>query len=312
MNRVVFVSLFFLLAGCSSTGGKKVVSIFHAGSLSVPFKQMERAFEQLYPDIDIQLEAAGSVACARKITDLKRECDIMASADYQVIDEMLIPAYTSLNIRFATNSMVIAYSDKSVMAESFSAENWPSILLNDEVVFGRSDPNSDPCGYRTLMTMQLSEKYYNLPGLESELSSKDHNMIRPKEVDLIALLETGAIDYFFIYKSVAVQHNLRYIDLPSEIDLSDPALNELYSSATVDISGKAPGETVTMRGGEMVYGITLLDNAPARDEAILFLNFVLGEKGRKIMTDNGQAVFYPPLVNNTDVLPESLKHLITE
>ena len=58
------------------------VIIFHAGSLSVPLKQMEKAYEEQNPGIDIRLEGAGSVACARKITDLNRECDIMASADY--------------------------------------------------------------------------------------------------------------------------------------------------------------------------------------------------------------------------------------
>ena len=85
--------------------------IFHAGSLSVPLKQMKDEFTKVNPDIEILLESAGSVKCARKITDLNKECDIMASADYTIIDEMLIPDYTGWNIKFASNEMAIVYHD---------------------------------------------------------------------------------------------------------------------------------------------------------------------------------------------------------
>jgi len=39
----------------------------------------------------------------------------------------------------------------------------------------------------------------------------------------VALLEANAIDYMFQYKSVAIQHGLKYIELPKEINLSDPS-----------------------------------------------------------------------------------------
>ena len=65
--------------------------IFHAGSLSVPMKEISAAFKKENPDVNIMMEAAGSVECARKITELKKPCDIMASADYSVIDKLLNP-----------------------------------------------------------------------------------------------------------------------------------------------------------------------------------------------------------------------------
>ena len=66
------------------------VIMFHAGSLSMPFDAMEKEFEKLYPGVDLQREASGSQAAARKITDLGKECDLMASADYDVIDKLQI------------------------------------------------------------------------------------------------------------------------------------------------------------------------------------------------------------------------------
>ena len=146
----------------------------------------------------------------------------MASADYFVINELLIPEYATWSIRFATNEIVIAFQKKSKYSSEINDSNWMDILLRDDVIYSRSDPDSDPCGYRSVFTFMLAEKYYNKPGLTDKLISKNREFIRPKEVDLVALIEANAADYMFQYKSVAIQHNLKYIELPDEINLSDP------------------------------------------------------------------------------------------
>ena len=160
-------------------------------ALSVPFKQLKEIYEKRNPGIKILMEPAGSLVCARKITELKKPCDIMASADYFVINELLIPEYANWSIRFATNEIVIAYNDKAKYALEINSSNWIDILLRDDVLFSRSDPDTDPCGYRTVLTMKLAEKYYNKPGMTDKLVSKNKEYIRPKEVDLIALIRIG-------------------------------------------------------------------------------------------------------------------------
>ena len=67
----------------------------------MPVKKISEAFEKANPGVRVLSEAAGSLQCARKITELDKPCDIMLSADYSVIDNLLIPAYASWNIRFA-------------------------------------------------------------------------------------------------------------------------------------------------------------------------------------------------------------------
>ena len=89
------------------SGLKGELIIFHAGSLSVPLKEVAAEFNKFYPDIKIKMESAGSVASARKITDLNRPCDILASSDYAVIDNMLIPKYADWNIKFVSNELSI-------------------------------------------------------------------------------------------------------------------------------------------------------------------------------------------------------------
>jgi molybdate/tungstate transport system substrate-binding protein len=313
LNRVMLLILVLGFSACAGNKkDEKKVIIFHAGSLSMPFREIAAEYMKLNPGVKIQMEAAGSVECARKITELKKPCDIMASADYYIIDEMLIPEYASWNISFAANSMVIAYTSKSRLSGNFSRENWIDILLDGNIIYGRSDPNSDPCGYRTLLTLQLAEKYYNRPGLAGQLSDKDRNMIRPKEVDLLALLESNAIDYIFIYKSVALQHNLNYLELPPEINLSDPGFEDRYNQVSVEITGNSPGDFITVRGSKMIYGITLLDNAPNREEAIDFLVFLLGEPGLSIMKQMGQGMDSLPFTGSRVKLPPELAALCIE
>ncbi len=242
MRRTLFFLSVFLitLPGCGG-GGEKNIIIFHAGSLSVPVKKLSEAFERANPGVRVLAEAAGSLHSARKITDLNRTCDIMLSADHIVISSMLIPRYASWNIRFATNEIVIAYRPESRYASIFREDNWADILLKDDVIIGRADPDADPCGYRTVFAARLAEKHYGRPGLADSLLGKDIDYIRPKEVDLVALAETGVIDYMFQYRSVAVQHGLLYIELPDEINLSSPAMKEHYATASYMIPGEAPG-----------------------------------------------------------------------
>ena len=100
------------------------------------------------------------------------------------------------------------------------------------------------------------------------------------------MLEAHAIDYLFIYKSVAQQHDLKYVELPKEISLKDEAFKDLYASVSFDISGKKPGEYITKKGGSMIYGMTIPQNAKSPKNpkgAVTFVNFVLSKEGQKIM-----------------------------
>ncbi len=288
----------------AAAGGELV--IFHAGSLSVPFREVSAEFGKAYPDISVKAEAAGSRMCARKISELGRACDVMGSADYKVVANLLMGDHADFNIRFALNEMAIAYTDESMHSGDITAENWYDILPGDEIAVGRSDPDMDPCGYRTLMVFQLAEKHHDIPGLAAGLRAKDKH-IRPKETDLLALLEAGEIDYVFIYRSVAAQHGLKMVLLPDEINLKSQAYAALYSTAVVEVSGKKPGETITRKGEPMVYLVTIPKNAPNREAAEAWVALLLSEKGRAIMERNGQRCMKPAEVDGADRLPDSLK-----
>ena len=303
---------FILALGLVASVGfaKDKVVVFHAGSLSVPFGEIEQVFEAKYPQFDVVREPAGSRACARKITDIKKPADVMASADYKVIDNLMIPNDAKFNAQFVTNEMAIAYTPHSKYADEINEKNWTKIFLRDDVKVGHSNPNMDPCGYRSMLVAKLAEKFYNEPkfydklfGYKESYQNGEENtkkvIVRPKETDLLGLLEAGMYDYLFIYKSVAKQHGLKYITLPEEVSLKSAKLKDEYKKVAFKINGKKPGTWITKKGAPMVYGITVVQNDKSpinKDGAVKFVNFVLSSEGQAIMKKNGQGVINPPVI----------------
>ena len=313
MKLVVCTATLFWALG-SVAWGENVI-IFHAGSLTVPFAEMEKRFEAAHPGIDVLREAGGSTKMARMISELGKPADIMASADYKVIDKTLIPSKASWNIRFATNQLVLCHTDNSRFAKEINRDNWYDILCREGVVWGHSDPNLDPCGYRSLMVLQLAEKFYNKPGLYDRLlANRPKENVRPKSVELVSLLKTGNMDYAWEYLSVAVQHELQYITLDDHINLGNYKFDDFYKQAQVKVTGKKPGTFLTRTGKSCTYGVTMIDDAPNPAGAALFLAYLLDpEGGLKILESMGQPPFVPARIDSEQVLeklPGSLRQRV--
>jgi molybdate/tungstate transport system substrate-binding protein len=306
-NTFILIMMASLLLTACKSGKEKNIIIFHAGSLTVPVNKISEAFEKANPGVKILSEAAGSLQSARKITELDKPCDIMLSADYFVVDEMLIPGFASWNIRFATNEIVIAYRPGSAYSSIIRVDNWPDILLKDDVIIARADPDSDPCGYRTVFVARLAEEFYGRKGLADSLLGKNRDYIRPKEVDLIALMETGVIDYMFQYKSVAIQHGLSYLELPDEINLSSPDMKGHYATVSYMAPGDTPGSRSEIRGDYICYSGTVLNDAPQNELAVKYFSFLLSEEGRKIFRESGQGPLRPVVTGDTAAMPRSLR-----
>lgn len=299
-----------VFSGCTKKEKREVI-VFHAGSLSVPMKHIEEAFEKQNPDVDVLRESSGSRTAARKVSDLGKKSDIVASADYTVIYNLLIPDYADFCVNFATNEMVLMHRDDSKYSDDINGKNWHQVLLKEDVQYGHSDPNKDPCGYRSQLVWQLAENYYNEKGLYEDLKKQcPPKHVRPKETDLIALLESNILDYIFIYRSVAVQHDMSFVELPPQINLGDPRHANMYTTAAVDVSGKKPGETIIHRGKPIVYGVTLVKQPANKTDAVAFLRFMLGEEGQAIIKSDGQKPIAPPVTREYNSLPDELKEIV--
>ncbi len=310
--RAVLLLLLFVLGSpaCQPTRGVgKTLVVLHAGSLAWPVRVLGEQFQKDHPDVSIQAEASGSREAIRKITELGREADVLLSADARLIDEMMIPDFADWNILFARNEMVIAYTPRSRHASEIGPENWYETLQQEEILCGYADPQADPAGYRARMVWQLAERFYNVPGLAAALERRcppEHT--RPKSVELVALLQSGNLDYAFLYRSVATQNDLPFVPLPPQINLCCPEYADVYRQARVELRD-ASGTTV-MTGEAIVYGVTIPKNAPHPDLAVEFVRFLLSGQARSLLEQMGQPPIVPPEAHGKEALPEPLRALL--
>ncbi len=287
------------------------IAVYHAGSLSAPMAKIEALYEAANPGVDVLRESGGSNALARKITDLGGACDVFLSADYMVIEKLLRPAGADWNVTFASNAIVLMYGPKSKYNNEINTKNWTKVMMRPDVRWGHSEPDADPCGYRSLLVLQLAEKHYADKGLYERAMKDPLKAVRQKAIELVAMVESGAMDYAFEYKSVAVQHNLSYVELPKEINLMDPANEKEYATVSVQLSGKEPGTKMTVKGEPIVYGLTIPKTAPNNKGAMDFVKFVLDPKGGLPVFQNmGQDVVGPSSFGDKTKVPAEVKPLL--
>ncbi|MDE3089403.1 MAG: tungstate ABC transporter substrate-binding protein WtpA [Chloroflexota bacterium] len=290
---------------------KITLTIFGAGTLAAPFKQVDDAFMQEYPNVTIQAQFGGSVKMVKQVTDLHQVADVVAVADYNVIPKYLFgaggaTAYTTWYAGFATNAITFVYTDKSKFASEITPQNWFEMLARPGVQIGRSNPDTDPSGYQTVQMLNLAEKYYSQPGLAAAiLANAPRTNMRDTETELIAALQSGQIDYLAIYLSDARQHGFKYLQLPPQIDLSDAKYSAVYAQASVQTANGA------LTGAPIVYAVTRPNNAAQPDWALKYLQFLLGADGQSVMKDNGFGTLAPAYANDVAKVPADLKSLVT-
>jgi len=274
--------------------------IFHAGSLTRTFAMVNEEFRKLHPNVEIVAEPAGSVAAIRKVTEQKRECGVVASADYKLIPQLMFPQYADWYIIFASEQIVLCYTEKSKYQDQINASNWYEILQKEDVKFGRHDPDQDPGGYRTLMVWQLAEKYYKIPGLYQKLFSAKGNILMGGNI------RSGDLDYTFGYKAPAVQNHMKYVVLPEEINLASKQFERYYAQAKMELKGSKPNETMTVIGEPILFGLTVPKNFPNQDLAVGWVDFLLGSEGVAIMESMGMKPIKPSIINNIEKVPKLL------
>jgi molybdate/tungstate transport system substrate-binding protein len=344
MSRIVALALFAWTLGspadaqtseCVLPSNRQVI-IFRAGSLTRAFAPLEKAFT-CQTGIQVKDTAMGSVDAGRQITAGGQACDLYAPADYLDIDLFMKPAgYADFTIVFAHGKMVLAYSAMGLAAKKLppiaepgsppfhppdsipkAASKWYEILTMPGVAIGGGNPFLDPGAYRGPMIFQLAEQFYHVPNLYNNLL--EHVVVPGPDSTGIALGK--GFDFQFTYEhnaraTAATNPDYRYVNLPDEISLSDAAKDSYYRQhAVVVLPGLGTprsARTISVPAEHVAWGITILKNAPNRDNAVKFLELLLSSAGTSLLNENGPAPISPALAIPMDVpkLPESLRLLV--
>jgi molybdate/tungstate transport system substrate-binding protein len=324
---------------------KQVLTVFCATSLQYPFHQVEEDFENTYPNVDVHIEAHGTIQVIRHVTELNYKVDLVFVADYSLIPRMMyttkIPEtgqnYADYYIRFATNTLVLAYTNNSNYANEINQNNWDDVLSRQNVRLGYANPQLDALGYRALMAIQLAENYYDKPHFFHDLITANLNppissvpdgtnftilvpetqnpvgdklTMRASEVDLISLLQTGYLDYCFLYLSNAKQYGFNYIELADEINLGSDVYSSTYEKIQVKYDHQRFSTVSLDRQGETIYyGLTIPNNAPNPELAQTFIKFLLAGQGKTDFENQFHPILNPSYSDNIDAVPNSLRSL---
>jgi molybdate/tungstate transport system substrate-binding protein len=233
----------------------------------------------------------GSVALAHLVLDRLQTPDVFISADPDVNRLLMGPGpgpRASWFFLLARTALVIAYAPRSSFAPALrraasGGPPWYRVLASPGFRLGRTDPELDPKGYRTLFLFRLAEGYYRTPGLEGEILGTPENVsqVFPEE-ELVGRLESGQLDAGVFYLIEAREHHLPYIVLPDAVNLGNPAMAPIYAQATYAGSGGP-----IRRGSPILYTVTIPSTARNLAGAIRFIQFLYGPSGQAIMRGHG-------------------------
>ena len=223
-------------------------------------------------------------------------------------------------VGFASDEMVLAYSNGTAASEvaalgtkaakSNSTSDWSAFftsLASGSVKVGISDPLADPAGLRGWLTLEAAGSLYsggNQGAYVSALLRSGGNVTGAHAAALVAPLESGQIQFLFIYRSFAVADHLLYISLDRHISFGDPTLGPLYSKFTyTDSAG-------VNRGAPIILCVTVPLSSTDASGALQFVQYVVKNAGT--LSAYGLRPFSPARLYSNVTPPSLISQLVSQ
>jgi molybdate/tungstate transport system substrate-binding protein len=264
----------------------------------------------------LELTRAPSIALVNRIVSGELRPDVYISSDANQMKLLFGPAENERArwyLSILRSRTALLYSPRSRFADDFEAARtgrlqWYDVLLRPGLVLKRPDPTVDSGGYRAIFVFELAEKHYRVPGLKQRIIGVNNNesqyFDRTKDYPL---LRNGSIDATVQFVTNALVGGVPYIDLPEEVDQSDPALAEWY--ATVSYTNPR-GQT--FRGTPAYYGATIPIAAENAVGAEAFVRFLLSEPSLNKLERAGFLRAEITAAGDRNAIPSSLRSLVRE
>lgn len=254
----------------SAASATHTVRVAYAASLVATMEGPLKSALRTQAGVHFSGEAKGSRALAHLISAGLRQPDDFISAEPRLLRDLYRQHLVRGYVTFGSARMVIAYSSRSPHRALFAAAARGKIgllqLLNSPGVnVGRTDPQLDPKGARTIEVLQLLGKHFHDPGAARAIQAKAQTF--PEE-DLAARVESGELDAGFFYSTELPRPGLRVIELPNDANLSH----------------------------RIAYALAVMRDAPDARTAHRFAAFVLYGPGKAILEKAGVRYFAHPRI----------------
>ncbi|APA88612.1 extracellular solute-binding protein [Paraburkholderia sprentiae WSM5005] len=260
------------------------VNVLYAGSLvNVMERSIGPAFEKA-TGLPFRGYAAGSNKIANEIKGKLRRGDVFISASPKVNDSLTGAAngdHVTWYVNFAESPLMIGYNPQSRFAPQFKSRRWDQVLQQPGIRIGRTDPKLDPKGAFTVAMVTRAAELYHQPDLVEKTLGVTENseQVLPEET-LVGRLQSGQLDAGFFYST-------------ETSDLKIPAIRP-----APELQAKAS------------YTLTILSDAPNRDGASSFVDFLLSAQGRALLKQHRVDVIKPTVSGNLQAVPPSVQAVI--
>jgi molybdate/tungstate transport system substrate-binding protein len=287
MIRKLFASLVVvtgIVTAAPAFAQDNTVNVLYAGSLvNLMERSVGPAFEKATGQ-HFRGYAAGSNKIANEIKGKLRRGDVFISASPKVNDSLMGAAngdHVTWYVNFAESPLMIGYNPQSRFAPQFKTRRWDQVLQEPGIRIGRTDPKLDPKGAFTVEMVTKAGELYHQPDLvEKTLGAVENpEQVLPEET-LVGRLQSGQLDAGFFYST-------------ETSDLKIPAIRP-----APELQAKA------------AYTLTILGDAPNRDGASSFVNFLLSAQGRALLKQHGVDVVKPTVSGNPQAMPPSVQAVI--
>jgi len=260
----------------------------------------------------LELSRAPSIALTNRIVSGELKPDVYISSDANQMKLLFGPAERARwSMAILRSRTALLYSPRSRFADDFEAARtgrsvWYEVLQRPGLMLKRPDPTVDSGGYRAIFVFELAEKHYRIPGLKQRIIGIDNDesqyFDRTKDYPL---LRNGTIDATVQFVTNALVGGVPYINLPEEVDQSNPALADWY--ATVSYTNPL-GQT--FQGAPAFYGITIPTVAENAAGAESFVRYLVSEPSLNRLERAGFLRTNIAAAGDLSAIPSSLRSLI--
>ena len=256
------------------------VDVLYAGSLVTLMQtSLDAAFHRATGDRVTGI-AAGSTALASEIKGGVYRADVFVSAAPKVNQSLEGPHngnWERWYLEFATSPLELGYDPQSRFAPTLRTKPWWRVVTSPGFLLGRTNPATDPKGVLAVKALHAMAIAHHDPALAA-LGTASGNVF--PEQTMVGRLQAGQLDAGFFYAVEAA-------------------------------AAKIPAVPLTGVHEQATYTVSVLARAPHARAAIAFVRFLLGPRGRRILSTHGLRPVTPPkLSGRRSAVPEGLRAVL--
>jgi len=285
-----------LLSGFSQTTGIPVAPVNSGGSFADANQIAAGAPDDVF--VSVSLSATGPAY----LKNLSSNWAIGFASDQMVL------AYSNATSSSSAGRAIILQSNAA--AKSNATSDWNTFfnsLTSGNVKVGIANPVADPAGLRGWLALEAAGSLYsngNQNAYVTPLLQAKANTTGTHAAALVAPLESGQIQFLFIYKSAAIIDHLSYILLDRHVNLGDPTLGGFYSTLSYkDTSGVTAGAPI-------ILCVTVPLSSVNTAEALRFVQYVV--KNAATLSSYGLQPFSPARLYSNLSPPAAIAQLVSQ